>query len=107
MSQQQEKVLTQCLVSIPVLCDLIVWLYPIVPTAWDFPGQRPPQSSPLLGISYVSQMLHGGQGEAVRYLVNCVLLGGSSFLKLFFSLRTTVNPSSEMVSQGWQVSLFN
>jgi hypothetical protein len=45
-------------------------------------------------------------GQPVKYLVNRVLLGSGSLARVFLSLRTTVNPSSETVSHGWQVSLF-
>lgn len=45
-------------------------------------------------------------GRDSAYLVKRVLLGGSSLAGAFLSLRIAVSPSSETVSQGWQVCSF-
>ena len=46
-----------------------------------------------------------GEG-LIQYLVNWVSLGTGSLVGPLLSLRTTVSPSLDTVSQGWQVCSF-
>lgn len=76
---------------------------PPTPHFWESEPEAPFKAASV--IIHYTQMNCSGEG-LIRYLVNWVSLGTGSLVGPLLSFRTTVSPSSDTVSQGWQVCSF-